>query len=271
MCRFNRRTDLTVSFAYLRSVILAKRDVPKIPIIGMAQKRMFDKAIIDTDNFMDLSMSSKALYFLLGMEADDEGFVSPKKVLRVYGGNDDDIKVLSAKGFVIPFKSGVVVITNWNENNYLDKNRIKPTKYQKEKQMLILTDNRDYVLNKRLADVKPGEDSIGEDRTEYSEATAPQSEIPLIIKSMESIDVKNKRYYGNTTQRKACEFLLQEYGLKTVIHVIENVLPLTNQRPRFEFPHISTPQQLVDNWVKVKDGIRTKKNEVEKLQNQVAF
>ena len=37
---------------------------------------MFDKAIIDTDKFMDLSMSSKSLYFLLGMEADDEGFVS---------------------------------------------------------------------------------------------------------------------------------------------------------------------------------------------------
>lgn len=120
----------------------------------MAQKRMFDKAIIDTDNFMDLTMSSKAIYFLLGMEADDEGFVSPKKIMRVYGGNDDDIKILIAKGFLIPFNSGVVVITNWNENNYLDKNRIRPTKYKNEKQMLLLTDDGRYELNTCLASIE---------------------------------------------------------------------------------------------------------------------
>lgn len=78
---------------------------------------MFDRAIIDTDRFMDLSMSSKALYFLLGMEADDEGFVSYKKVMRAHGGNEDDIKVLTAKGFLIQFESGVVVITDWHKNN----------------------------------------------------------------------------------------------------------------------------------------------------------
>ena len=65
---------------------------------------MFDKAIIDTDRFMDLPLSSKALYFLLGIEADDEGFVSTKKILRVHGGSDDDIKILIAKEFVIPFE-----------------------------------------------------------------------------------------------------------------------------------------------------------------------
>lgn len=113
----------------------------------MAQKRMFDRAIIETDNFLNISMSAKALYFLLGMEADDEGFVSPNRVLRLYGGEIGDIKNLIDTGLVIPFQSGVVVITHWNENNYLDKNRIKPTQYQKEKEMLELTDNKKYVLN----------------------------------------------------------------------------------------------------------------------------
>lgn len=108
---------------------------------------MFDKAIIDTDRFMDLSMSSKALYFLLGMEADDEGFVSYKKVMRIHGGNEDDVKVLIAKNFLIIFESGVVVITDWNSNNYLDKNRIKGTEYQKEKDLLILTEKEKYQLN----------------------------------------------------------------------------------------------------------------------------
>ena len=120
----------------------------------MAQKRMFDRAIIDTDRFMDLPVSAKAMYFLLGMEADDEGFVSSRKVVRVYGGNDDDVKVLSAKGFVIPFKGGVVVITDWNQNNYLDINRRKQTQYQEERKKLILTDNGKYELNVGLTTVK---------------------------------------------------------------------------------------------------------------------
>lgn len=124
----------------------------------MAQKRMFDRAIIDTDKFMDLPMSAKALYFLLGMEADDEGFVSYKKVLRIHGGNEDDVKVLTAKGFLIAFPSGVVVITDWNENNYIDKNRVKPTQYQPEKAML-LTEGRKYVFNNGLTRV--GEGRIG--------------------------------------------------------------------------------------------------------------
>ena len=130
----------------------------------MAQKRMFDKAVIENDDFMDMSMSSKALYFLLGMEADDEGFVSPRRVMRTYGGNDDDLKVLAAKRFVIPFRTGVVVITAWNENNYLDKNRIKPTKYQAERKMLVLTPIGSYELNKGLTGVQPEESSVVENR-----------------------------------------------------------------------------------------------------------
>lgn len=107
---------------------------------------MFDKAIIDTDKFMDLPVSAKAMYFLLGMDADDEGFVSSRKILRVHGGNEDDIKVLSAKGFVIHFKGGVVVITDWMKNNYLDKNRIRKTEHQKEKAQLAIN-NGSYTLS----------------------------------------------------------------------------------------------------------------------------
>lgn len=115
---------------------------------------MFDRAIIDTDRFMDLGMSSKAMYFLLGMEADDEGFVSYKKVLRIHGGNEDDVKLLIAKGFLIHFPSGVVVVTDWNVNNYLDKNRIRPTEYQAEKSQLGLTEDKKYVFNKCLTSIE---------------------------------------------------------------------------------------------------------------------
>lgn len=115
---------------------------------------MFDRAIIDTDKFMDMPLSSKAIYFLLGMEADDEGFVSYKKVMRVHGGNDDDMKVLVAKGFIILFESGVVVITDWGKNNWLDSRRIKLTEYKLEKKLLGRNKGEYYLLSNGLASIE---------------------------------------------------------------------------------------------------------------------
>ena len=121
----------------------------------MASKRMFDKAIIEQDGFFDLPMEAKALYFLLGMEADDEGFINPRKVLRLYGGNDDSIRILAAKGFIIPFDSGVIVITDWKRNNYIDKKRVKPTIYQQEKAQITYDEVAEkYVFNKCLTNAK---------------------------------------------------------------------------------------------------------------------
>ena len=86
----------------------------------MAQKRMFSLQVTDTDRFLDMSASAQALYFHLGMHGDDDGFMSsPRKIARIAGCNDDDLRLLAAKGYIIPFESGVVVITDWNINNTL--------------------------------------------------------------------------------------------------------------------------------------------------------
>lgn len=121
----------------------------------MARKRMFDNEIICQDSFLELPMEAKALYFLLGMEADDEGFVSYKKVLRLYGGTEDSIKILAIKSYIIPFKSGVVVITDWKRNNYLDKRRTQETIYQEEKKLLIFNDKTErYELDNCLTNAE---------------------------------------------------------------------------------------------------------------------
>lgn len=121
----------------------------------MAKKRMFDNEIISQDSFIDLPKEAIALYFLLGMEADDEGFVAPKKVMRIYAISDDTLKILVAKNYIIPFKSGVVVITDWKRNNYLDKNRITPTIYQEEKEQLVFDNKKSkYLLNACDSSVK---------------------------------------------------------------------------------------------------------------------
>ncbi len=115
---------------------------------------MFDRAIIENEKFVDMPVSSKALYFLLGMDADDEGFVSAKKILRIHGGSDDDLNVLLAKGFCIKFPSGIVVITHWHENNYLDKNRMKRTQYEDERSQLLLTSSGKYEFNNGLTSIE---------------------------------------------------------------------------------------------------------------------
>ena len=107
----------------------------------MAQKRMFSLQVTDTDKFLDMSASAQALYFHLGMHGDDDGFVgSPRKIARTAGCNDDDLRLLAAKGYIIPFESGFVVISDWNINNTLKNDRYHPTLYSTEKSRLT-TDN----------------------------------------------------------------------------------------------------------------------------------
>ena len=112
----------------------------------MASRRMFAKTIIDSDAFMDMPLSTQALYFHLSMRADDEGFINnPKKIMRMIGASEDDFKVLTAKKFIIPFDSGVVVIKHWKIHNYIQKDRCKATVYAEERAMLGVKENGSYT------------------------------------------------------------------------------------------------------------------------------
>lgn len=112
----------------------------------MAERRMFAKTIIDSDAFIDMPLSTQALYFHLSMRADDDGFINnPKKIQRMVGASDDDLKVLVMKRFIIPFESGIVVIKHWKIHNYIRNDRYKPTVYAEEKAMLTSKDNGAYT------------------------------------------------------------------------------------------------------------------------------
>lgn len=111
----------------------------------MAEKRMFAKTIIDSDAFLDMSLSTQALYFHLSMRADDDGFINnPRKIQRMIGAGDDELKMLIAKKFIIPFESGVCVIKHWRIHNYIQKDRYKETVYKDEKSHLMLKENKSY-------------------------------------------------------------------------------------------------------------------------------
>lgn len=113
----------------------------------MAKRRMFSLDIVDTDLFLDLPLTTQALYFHLGMRADDDGFVSsPKRILATVGGSADDMRLLAAKGYVIPFESGVCAIRDWKVNNHIQKDRYHETLYKVEKRSLQQSETGAYFL-----------------------------------------------------------------------------------------------------------------------------
>lgn len=127
--------------------------------------------IVDSDLFLDMPLSSQCLYFHLSMRADDDGFVnSPKKIIKIIGANEDDLKILITKGFVIAFQRGIIVITHWKINNYIRKDRYKETLYIEEKEQLFLTQNGSYEINEGPSLVNHrstiGQPSIDKDRVD---------------------------------------------------------------------------------------------------------
>lgn len=148
----------------------------------MAERRMIAKTIIDSDLFLDMPMSTQCLYFHLNMRADDDGFINnPKKIQRMIGCNDDDIKLLIAKNFIIPFESGVVVIKHWKIHNYIRMDRYKETLYKEEKSQLVTDKSKEYILGRpddiplvdqRLTQDRLGKDRLGKDRESKAQAPA---------------------------------------------------------------------------------------------------
>lgn len=148
----------------------------------MAERRMMSKSIIKSDTFLDMPATTQNLYFHMLLDADDDGFINaPKSIMRMIGAKDDDMKVLAAKQFVIPFESGVVVIKDWKIHNYIQNDRYKPSTLP-ERDLLNIQKDKTYTLKSdvsrmdteciqtvsigkdRLGKVRLGEDRIGKDR-----------------------------------------------------------------------------------------------------------
>lgn len=114
----------------------------------MASKRMIAKNIVDSDNFLEMPTTAQLLYFHLLVRGDDEGFIdNPRSIMRNVRCTEDDMRILIAKQYIIPFASGIVVIKHWKIHNYIRKDRLKATEYTEEKAMLSLNDNDVYEVS----------------------------------------------------------------------------------------------------------------------------
>lgn len=211
----------------------------------MAERRMFSKTIIDSDAFLDMPLSTQALYFHLSMRADDDGFINnPKKIQRMVGCNQDDITLLIAKRFVIPFESGVCVIKHWRIHNYIRTDRYKETPYQEEKSQLMLKDNNAYTLINEAptigipsgipdgvqsdyqceTQVRLGKDRLGKDNNTISKDIVSSTKVQPIIDSWNSLGLqKLVAINPNTNRYRLLNARIKEYGLDTVLEAIENI------------------------------------------------
>lgn len=153
----------------------------------MAERRMFAKTIIDSDAFLDMPLSTQALYFHLSMRADDDGFLNnAKKIQRMLGCADDDYKILLAKNFIIPFELGICVIKHWRVHNLIQKDRYKETVYTEHKDKLSLKNNNVYTMDTECIQdgttlepqVRLGEVSIVKDRIGKSSKINRATRIP---------------------------------------------------------------------------------------------
>lgn len=113
---------------------------------------MFSKRITESDAFLDMPLTTQCLYFHLNMNGDDDGFVNnPKRIMRLIGASEDDLKILISKAFVLVFDSGVIVIKHWRINNTLQNDRYKPTSYKDEYEMLGIKDNESYTWKQNVS------------------------------------------------------------------------------------------------------------------------
>ena len=147
----------------------------------MAERRMFAKRIIDSDMFVEMPVTSRLLYYDLAMRADDDGFVdAPKKIMRMIGASDDDLRLLISKQFLIPFETGIVVIRHWKIHNYIRTDRYRPTPFNDELSKLAEGQCKEYVLKseknedgiptvyQRYTQVRLGKDRLGKKEKEIN-------------------------------------------------------------------------------------------------------
>lgn len=223
----------------------------------MAQKRMFTMKIVDSDAFLDMPATTQCLYFHLNMRADDDGFIgNPKRIMKITGASEDDLRLLIAKRFVLTFEDGVIVIKHWRMHNTLSRDRYAETSYTDEKKMLLLKDNGSYSLTggnpiddtrliersgrqtqqRRNKDATKTHSDIGLDKDIdkekdnkliVSKDTICQTDVRRVIEEwnkLQEVGINPIRDIKPSSKR--CQLLkgrIREYGIDEVLNAINNV------------------------------------------------
>ena len=238
----------------------------------MAQRRMFSPDIVCSDAFLDMSATARDLYYQLCIQADDDGFVNPRKIMRMIGSSEDDLNLLKVKRFVLAFKTGVVVIKHWLIHNLIRADLYKETLYKNEKKLIGLNDNGAYTeLREGISEIKKieppewlikrrnnqrtvcvpstalriGKDRLGKDRKEHTDTD-------------EIKPIKEKKSYGELEHVKLTEEeyskLLSKLGENSTIELIFELDTYIGSKGVKYKSHYAT----LLNWAKMKHDKKQK-------------
>jgi hypothetical protein len=232
----------------------------------MAERRMFAKTIIDSDAFLDLPSTAQLLYFQFGMRADDDGFINnPKMIMRVVRAAEDDMNVLIAKKFILPFENGVVVIKHWKINNYIQSDRYNPTKYKELLDQLTLDENKAYTKPDSIHDVyitdtqvRLDKVSIGKDSIEKNSLNAPLKNDVVVSNYFDNLELNTLfneflalriKLKAKNTERAITLLLneLNQYDDETKIEMINNSI-LNSWKGVFPLKGKEKTKTLKDRW-----------------------
>ena len=135
----------------------------------MAARRMFAKGIVQSSKFLKMPVSSRELYFQLGMSADDDGIVEAWNVMKLTNATEDDLRVLISKGYIAILNNEdlIAYLTDWNTNNSIRQDRKHDSIY-KDLLLMLTDDNNDNQLtttcqpndNQCETEVSIGKDNI---------------------------------------------------------------------------------------------------------------
>lgn len=216
----------------------------------MARKRMFRLDVLETDAFMEMPLTTQALYFHLNLRADDDGFIgNPNQIVRLVGASMDDLKLLIAKRFVLVFEDGVIVIKHWRMHNTLSANRYKETNFTEDKALLRLKENKAYTFNdngmaicdthlkeiskrqtkdeqktnseeNRIEENRIEEDSKGEDRLEESKPPISPKQKPVYYPNDEKL---NQAFVDYVAMRKQIKKPMSDRAIELAISKLEKL------------------------------------------------
>ena len=214
---------------------------------------MFSLKIVDSDAFLDMGQTAQLLYFHLSMRADDDGFIgNPKKIMRMIGSSDDDMKVLLSKRFLLPFDSGIVVIKHWKIHNYIQNDRYSPTQYTEEMKTLKEKENGAYTeciqnVYTLETQVRVGKARIGKDRVDtiVSEQSSQDNKDVQEIFDVFYTTVNPTIQFQNKTQRNAAKELIKRLGKEKAIKAAQYAVTIQARGDKY-CPRITTPVQLLN-------------------------
>lgn len=231
----------------------------------MAKRRMFTKKITDSDQFLDMPTSTQCLYFHLNMNADDDGFINnPKKIQRAIGVGDDDMKLLIAKDYIIPFETGVIVIKHWLMHNLIRGDRYSETDYVDEKKQLEINKNKPYTLinkglfegcqpngnqldtngNHRLGKVRLGKVSLVKEKT-LAQSDFPNPSLPTDEPIIEMILNDKSEYQIYEEQLKEWQELYPNVNVMQELRKMKGWLNSNPKRRKTK----SGIKRFITNWL----------------------